>query len=54
MTTREEIVETEHSEALYESRYGPIKCDHNYVDDVMPESGVDYPVKVCTKCGDWR
>lgn len=29
------------------------ECDHDYRDDVMREEGVDYPIKVCNKCGFW-
>jgi hypothetical protein len=30
-----------------------IICQHKYRDDIMKESGIWYPIKVCTKCGDW-
>lgn len=26
---------------------------HEWVEDVMPEEGVDYPIIKCTKCGYW-
>ena len=50
MTTQEEIHKTERVEYMQEQAG---HCKHNYVDDIMPENGVDYPIKRCTKCGDW-
>jgi hypothetical protein len=30
-----------------------ITCNHELVDGTMPENGVKYPIKKCTKCGWW-
>ena len=30
-----------------------IECNHEFRDDVMREEGIDYPIKVCNKCGHW-
>ena len=51
MTTREEIEDMERQEAMQERVEG---CVHEYIDDVMPENGVDYPIRKCIRCGDWR
>ena len=37
---------------------GPTTCldgedSHEWRDDVMPEEGVNYKIRVCNKCGYW-
>lgn len=33
--------------------YHQEKHEHEMIDDLMPEEGVDYPIKRCVLCGHW-